>query len=210
MKSLSDLLISESVTPAQRWSMPSIGEVATAKTLIDEPPRPALHTADELDAIADAARQEGYQQGFAEGRMAGLAHADVLITRVQGVLANLARPLEAVDDETQQQLTELSLMLAERILRQTLPQQPTSLLGFIRESLDVLNSDGREVALHLHPEDASAVTELIAPDASCKWRVTPDRNLRPGDVRIQTPTGAIDGRVRQRLEALLAHGQPQE
>lgn len=178
------------MSEAVRWHMPDLNGAGS------------LHTAQELDGISTAAREEGFNQGFDEGKAAGLAHADVLLTRLTGVLENLARPLTALDEEIEHELLQLTLSLCERILRKSLPQEPESLAAFIREGVELLQPSERQVSIHVHPDDASALTELLSSSGE-GWRIVPDRVLKPGDVRIQTDSGAFDGSLTARLEAML-------
>ncbi|MGB1579983.1 MAG: FliH/SctL family protein [Nevskiales bacterium] len=181
---------------AIRWQMPDLGHAGAGT---DTGP---LHTAEELDSISTTAREEGFDQGYQEGKAAGLAHADVLITRMQGVLENLVRPLQALDDEIEHELLQLCLKLSERILRKHLPLDPEAMAGFIREGIELLQPTDRLVSIHLCPDDATALSELLGEDNQ-DWRIMHDRMLQPGDVRIQTDSGALDGRLPARLEAML-------
>lgn len=178
------------------WKMPNLkGEASNQGT-------PPLHTAEELDSISSTARDEGFRNGYEEGMAAGLAHADVLITRTKGILENFARPLAALDDEIEQELLQLTLSLCERILRKTLPQEPESIAAFIREGIELLQPADRQVSIYVNNEDASALTELLG-NAGEGWRILPDRVLKPGDIRIQTDSGALDGALLTRLESML-------
>ncbi|MDX1496057.1 MAG: FliH/SctL family protein [Salinisphaeraceae bacterium] len=181
---------------AKRWQMPDLGNSSVNQ---DGSP---LHTAEELDRISTSAREEGFDQGYQEGKAAGLAHADVLLTRVHGVMENLVRPLQALDEEIEHELLQLSLKLCERILRKQLPMDPEAMAGFIREGIELLQPTDRQVSIHLCPDDATALGELLGKDNQ-DWRIMHDRMLQPGDVRIQTDSGALDGRLPVRLEAML-------
>lgn len=193
---MSDVLETLDRADATRWKMPELHGPASNNGVAP------LHTAEELDSISHSAREEGFKQGYQEGMTSGLAHADVLITRLQGLFENLARPLATLDDEIEQELLQLTLKLSERILRKMLPQEPEALASFIREGVELLQPTDRQVSIYVSPDDANALAELITSSGE-GWRVLPDRVLKPGDVRIQTDSGALDGTVSARLESIL-------
>lgn len=181
---------------ATRWKMPDLHSPDNPQN------RPSLHTAGELDNISLSAKQEGFNEGFNEGRASGLAHADVLLTRLQGVLDNLARPLTALDEEIEHELLQLTVKVSERILRKVLPTEPESLAEFIREGVELLQPSDRQISIYVNNEDAAALTELLSTGGGEGWRILPDHLLKPGDVRIQTDSGALDGTIAARLDAI--------
>ena len=64
-------------------------------------PEPALKppTLEEIEAIQNAAQQEGFERGHADGYAQGQAEVRRLIAQIEGILDNFSRPLVRLENE---------------------------------------------------------------------------------------------------------------
>ena len=150
--------MSSTGTHAAAWQLPQISGPVVGRSRRRE----------DLDAIA----RDAFDQGFAEGRQAGIAAAQQeqqaaeaeITARVQQldkVLQFMARPIEQLDSEVQLQLAALAGAIARQVIRREIKTHPDEIVAVIRETVALLPVSAREVRVHLHPEDARLVRCLL-------------------------------------------------
>jgi hypothetical protein len=98
---------------------------------------------------------------------------------------------------------EVGFMVAERILGQELAANPRPLLELVRSAMQRLG-DSREVTVRLSPTDHDRLAAIIAagePAAAgvAKVRLEADPQLGPGDCRVHSERGSVDGGLHARL-----------
>ena len=155
------------------------------------------HQVDELTAKVE---QEAYRGGYEEGLAAGAEELRARLARLDTLLACLARPFNDLDDQVQQELVTLAVTLARHILRRELKQDPNHVIGALRDCMEILPSQARDVTVHLNPEDAALVQEYLQQSTGDRpWRVNEDPTLEPGSLRVTSDSSAIDARLETRL-----------
>ena len=151
----------------------------------------------------------GYQAGLAAGARGAASarstRSKTRIARLDAILKLLARPLEELDAEVEQQLTLLALTVGKQIVRRELKTDPAQIIGVIRESVARLPAAARDIRVHLHPEDAAVVRENLA-TPTARPRVVDRRRSRPGrgGCLVRTDTSQIDARLDSRLNAIVS------
>ncbi len=156
-----------------------------------------------------ATRQRAWQEGFAEGRAAGLEaarkDATTRAAALEKVLDALSRPLEELDHRFYDEVLELVRAVARQLLRRELRADPAHLLGVVRDGLSALPMAATDVTVRMHPEDAGAVLECL-PQAGDErsWRIETDPLMERGGCIIVTAQSQIDGRLQTRLDRTIA------
>ena len=156
-----------------------------------------------------AVQQRAWQQGFDQGRMAGVeAGTGELATRigaVEKILDALARPLEDLDHRVEAELLALVQAVVRQLVRREMHMDPSHLIGVIREGLAALPLATGDVVVRLHPADADAIRERLADtDVDRAWRLEADPLLERGGCLIASPRSNIDARLEARLARVIA------
>lgn len=154
-------------------------------------------------------RQKAWQEGFDQGRTAGLQAAQQEITQRAGALERaldaLARPFEDLDQRFHAEVLELVKAVTRQVLRRELHLDPAHLLGVISEGLTALPMSATDVVVRMHPEDAAAVRDCLAPASSERsWRIETDPLMERGGCVIVTAQSQVDGRLDTRLSRTIA------
>ena len=192
-----------------RWTAPDL-EAPPPARFEPEPepepePIPAPPSVEELQALTDAAREEGYREGVAAGHAEGLAtgEADVrrTIAQMRGVLDGFTRPLARLEGEVAEALGELAVRIAGTLLGRTYKADPTLLADLVREALDAVGSTSREIELRLHPDDLGVLAPHLAGLSGV--RLTADTGLSRGELRLHSESVRVDGTLAARLQACL-------
>ena len=155
--------------------------------------------------IEEEARKKGYGDGFAEGKAAALSGLAEQGQRFQNIVDCLDAPLGELDHEVECQLVHLAITIASQLVRRELRSDPKQVLGVVRESLKILPVASRSVQVHLHPEDADLVREvLIKPGHELAWEIVEDPMLTRGGCHVTTSASHIDARVESRIGKIFA------
>jgi flagellar assembly protein FliH len=187
----------------ERWAMPEMQGPVVGRAAVDR--RQA-----DLDAVR-AARLEAEMRGFEAGQAKAHAEAqgllaalDAKVRQLDAILQFLSRPLQDLDGQVENELTQLALVVGKQLARRELAVDPAQVIAIIRESLSQLPASARDVRVHLHPEDAAVVRErLSAPTSDRAWTVVEDPTLSRGGCVVRTDTSQIDARLESRVHALV-------
>ncbi|GAB2614205.1 FliH/SctL family protein [Novilysobacter erysipheiresistens] len=181
-------------TSAVRWTAPGLA------------PRPVESVAappsvEELQALEQAARAEGFAAGHAEGLASGQAEVRRQIAQIEGILDGFTRPLARLDGEVGDALGDLAVRIAGVLLGRSYAADPTLLADLVREALDAVGSASREIELRLHPDDLGVLAPHLAGLSGV--RLTADTALGRGELRLHSESVRIDGTLAARLQACL-------
>lgn len=179
---------------AVRWTAPDF-----QPSLQDRPPSPP--SVDELQAIEQAAYQEGFERGHVEGMATGQSEVRRMVAQMEGILDSFTRPLARLDGEVADALADLATRIAGTLVGRAYAQDPTLLADLVREALDSVGSNSRDVELRLHPDDLGVLMpHLMTLDGV---RLTGDNTLARGELRLHSESVRIDGTLDARLRACL-------
>ena len=197
-----------------------------------EEPAPSI-TAEEVEAIRQAAweegmregreagfakgleegklegLQQGHQAGLEQGREEGLAlgrdQVEQEVARWQALATRLATPLSELDGAVEQQLIVLVQQLARALIRHEAQTSPTLLLEALKQGLALLPAAEQGVTLMLHPDDVTRVEQAFGAEECVRrhWRLQSDPTLSPGDLQLATELSSIDLTLSGRIDQLL-------
>src|SRR5574337_1200579 len=156
----------------QRWELPDLGLGSDVSDRTRAAPQPTVH---ELEALEQQARDEGY--------------------------AAAATPLQLLDDQAAEELAQLAVVVARRVIVHELSIAPERIAGIVRQAAAALPLATRELRVHLHPQDLALLQELGM--AERHWQLLADPALARGDCRLESERSRLDARVETRLTAII-------
>lgn len=178
----------------QRWDVPAI----------DGGGGNGYMTAGRLEAIQKEAYQEAWDKGHADGLKAGEAEVKARVARLDELLKALATPFDELDDQVEKQLVELAMTVVRQLFRREISEQPTHVIGVVREAIQLLPVASRSVQVHLHPEDAAIIRECLSPaDGEPAWNIIEDPLMSRGGCRVTTENSRIDATAEARLNKVI-------
>ena len=188
---------------ARPWQAPGMGEPAPAPR--GGSPTGGLLTAGALADLQREAWEEAWQAGHRDGYAAGEQQLRERVERLDALIADLARPFEALDAQVESELVGLAMALAKQIVRREIRLDPSQIIAVVREAVSVLPVSAREVRVHLHPEDAAIIRQHLAPTENERaWQVVEDPVMMRGGCQVITPTSRVDARLETRLGKVLS------
>lgn len=202
---MSSCVIRKEDQPAcQAWELENFDPALRAVTNV-ECDAVALPTIEQISAIQEQARQEGYLAGHAEGMAAGREQAALEALRLQKLAATFAAETAKADEVIAQQVLDLAVDLARALLKSALQLRPELVLPVVREAVRYLPALHPPALLYLNPDDAVLVKDKIGDElAKMGWLLTDDAQLEPGGCRVETANNQIDASLPTRWQRLLA------
>ena len=219
----------------QRWEMTSFGDerpsaraqreaeaaaAAAAARAYEPPPAPSqpaiqLPTAEELEAIRAAARDEGYAEGleagqaeghaagYEEGLALGRAEAAEELEHLRQLATTFGDAVTQADEAIANDVLELALHLARGMVRTAFDVKPDLIIPVVREAIDYLPNLQQPALLMLHPEDALIVRSGIGHELDKNgWRIVEDESIARGGCRVDTASNQIDAQIGARWQRL--------
>jgi flagellar assembly protein FliH len=200
---MSKVIEAGAAAEVRAWQAPQMGQDAPAPR--GGSPEGGLLTAGALADLQREAWEEGWRAGQEAGWRAGEQQLRERVERLDSLIADLARPFEALDAQVEQELVGLALALARQIVRREIRLDPTQIIAVVREAVSVLPVAAREVRVHLHPEDAAVIRQYLAPTENERaWQVVEDPVMMRGGCQVVTPTSRVDARLETRLGKVLS------
>jgi len=98
---------------------------------------------------------------------------------------------------------KLSVLLAEKIIRRQIAEDPLWLKPIVEEALERLGA-AESITVRIHPKDYLPIrdSELQFSDYRGRLQFEPDEALKRGTMLFETEFGAIDASLEQRLGKL--------
>lgn len=192
----------------QPWEMTSFDTVPHPATHADRAGI-SLPTIEQISAIQEQARQEGYQAGHAEGRADGLAEgrraAALEADRLHALADAFSAEVGRADETISQQVLDLAMDLAQAMLKSALAVHPEMVIPIVREAVRYLPALHQPALLFLNPDDAVLVKSRIGDELEkMGWQLSDDAQLEPGSCRVETASNQIDASLPTRWQRLTA------
>lgn len=161
-------------------------------------------TAGRLEAIQKEAYREAWDKGHADGLKAGATELQARAARLDELLTALAKPFDELDEQIEKQLVELAMTVVRQLFRREISEQPTHVIGVVREAIQLLPVASRNVQVHLHPDDATIIRECLSPaDGEPAWDIVEDPLMSRGGCKVTTDNSRIDATAEARLNRVI-------
>ena len=148
---------------------------------------------------------QGHQEGYLAGFEQGQSEVNQLISRWSHLTHQLYHPVEKVDKVVEKQLLNLTIALAESVIRQESKANSEVLLTVLHEAVSSLPFNTEYAEIHMHPEDIELLRQVYDDEALIeqKWIIKEEPGYQLGDVVVMTPNSLIDRTIKQRMRQTL-------
>ena len=193
----------------EKWDLPSVNS-PSSRVFRNEDEKPEKEkdephqlTVEQLESIRQQAEDEGYQQGLLKAKQ----ETAELQQRLHDLINFFESPLQALNEEVEQQLSLLAVTLAQQLVRREIREEPGEIIGVIRESVQLLPANSRKIRISLNPEDADLVRsslQLDEHDEELSWKLIEDPMISRGGCEIKADKSVINATLENRLQSLAA------
>jgi len=150
-------------------------------------------TVEDIEAVFEEGRKKGYEAGFAEARAE--------TAKISRILQFMQQPLHELDEEVEQQLTELAMTLARLLLKKECSEDVTHIQKLVHESLEFLPIQSRSIRVHLNPADVQLMKKAGV-DPQQEWKCVEDPKITQGGCKIDSDQSHVDATVETRVQQL--------
>lgn len=171
-------------------------------------PTTSLPPPEELAQIYENARSEGYQAGLATGELAARESVAAELTnqasRIDALLESLTQALQGADQAVAEQLLDLSVDIAEQLIRGKLSLNRDFMLPLVREAINALPIHHAHIALRVHPDDYPLVKAGLGDSFfQAGNQLIDDPDISPGGCLLNAGASEIDASVETRWKRIL-------
>lgn len=203
---MSEILAREWLDAVQTWSPPDVRKSAPQTSSVAR--HPSIQSARELERLQklawDEARAAGRKAGLEQGLAEGREEVRRQLKALKSLLDRLADPLQAVEAELDQELTELALAIAREVIGREVATAPDFILQLVPQAVKALPANGRSARVRLNPADAALLREHLPDgDGEAMWSIIEDASISRGGCRIDTLSSSVDATLESRLAAVV-------
>ena len=195
---MSELKDAETVTVA-RWQAPVMNDDPGRVVRHSHEVSASIPTAEEIESWRLQAEEEGFRQGMEKAAQQA--------ERLRELIDFFEHPLQSLNEDIENQLTQLAVTLAQQLVRRELKIEPGEIIGLIRDSVRLLPGNTRNISILLHPEDAALVRNALSLESGedeSGWKLVEDPMITRGGCQINAPPSTINATLESRLSALAA------
>ncbi|MDR0539008.1 MAG: flagellar assembly protein FliH [Spirochaetaceae bacterium] len=159
---------------------------------------------------SEETRKQGYDEGLVKGHEEGFTQG---MTEVQRLAARMRTILERIQDkraliinETEQQIIDLTLLIARKIVKSISASHKDVVIENIREALSKVKTKGTVTIkvnltdLELSTAHIESFTKMI--EGSGTIQILEDTTIDPGGCIVETDFGEIDARIASQFAEL--------
>jgi flagellar assembly protein FliH len=165
----------------------------------------------DTSARIEAARKEGYQRGFNEGREAGEMGEAARLRNASAAAEEAVDELRAGEvrwtGTIEENICALATVIARQVLERELAMDIEPVAALVRSALSEFPID-QPIRIRINPSDLNALASVgavesdplrgIAQDREARW--LPDSSIAPGGCVVEGRERIIDGRIDTALE----------
>ena len=154
---------------------------------------------EEAQSIRESASKEGYQEGLEQ------AKAD--IQEVKNAITSFLGAKQAVCDYIAPDILEISVDIAQKIIKKELQHDPNVILDNILALLKGLSKEETKITLRVNPAQVSLLKSetpnlLNEAGLDAKILVVPDETIMEGGCVVTTNNGVIDATIETQLAVI--------
>jgi flagellar assembly protein FliH len=148
------------------------------------------------------AHERGFQEGLAAAQARHQTEMVPLFDRLTPILSQFSEVRTRVRKESEEELVELAIAIARRILHRELTLDPEAVRGLVKVAFERVGS--RELnRIRIHPAHQAMLRTMV--EKACPNRTVElfaDPAMSPGDVVFETERGDLDASVDSQLEEI--------
>lgn len=150
-------------------------------------------------------RETGYNEGLAQGQEEGRGDVQAQAEVWQQLAEKLHAPLSQANDETRDQLVKLAVTLARSVLKLEPVTNSDVILQALSEGMKALPINQTRYQIHMHPEDIELVTSHFG-EHTIKdkgWSFVSTPTMQRGGCDITTEHNAVDVSIERRCRDVI-------
>ena len=192
----------------KHWVLPEVRGNIVGESSDPIPPQ----TVEDIEALHKQAYEEGFQQGKREGMEQGREEGFVQMQEQAQRLANMfhyfEQPLQELDRDMEQQLTDLALQLARLVIKKAVVADEEHILNLVHEALAFLPANSRNINVRLNSSDRQLLEQAGIDTEAQDWGCISDDSITQGGCVIESESSHIDASLEKRMDEIFEQIKP--
>lgn len=177
-----------------RWETPLLAE----KEHTEEP------QAEDLDLLRQTAFDQGYMDGYKAGTDQAEEEVSSQFQTLSQLLQAVSKPLSDLDQQVLEYLAQLAGRIARQLVKRELRTDPDTIMALVRDTVAILNGTSEKIRIHLHPNDAKVINNLMqSATEKNRWDIIEDPLVAHGDCKAGSLDSIVSGDIQTRISAII-------
>ncbi len=156
------------------------------------------------EEIKLAAYNDGFKSGYEEGLSRATGEMDARLEIVENYLQALSHPFNDQNQQLAEYIAALAGKIAKSLVRRELRTEPETIVALVRDTVSALNTNEQEVFIHLNPENAKLIRELINADSEEEsWKIVDDPMISRSDCKVRSKDSLVDTDLQSRIDLII-------
>ncbi|MCU4674716.1 flagellar assembly protein FliH [Catenovulum sp. 2E275] len=149
--------------------------------------------------------EQGKQQGHEEGLASGTSLMEEKAEHWNQLIARLDEPLKQLDNQVEQELIELVVNLTKAVIQTELKTNPEIILQTVKKAAEYLPFNTQQCQLLVNPEDFDLIQSSYGEKEleRRQWHLHSDPNIARGGIEIKTELSSVSYTLEQRVKEIL-------
>ena len=172
----------------ERWQPRTLTSVPTSRKSLEE--------------VAESARQEGYQAGFAKGEEDAKREGSQKAEQLAALWSSMEKPMAHQDAEVSEYLLSLVLAMVKSVLRRELTTDASLIKDTLDRALKLLAEGRAPLEVRLNPAD-KLVVEAHLDEKRLTAELIPDNAVLRGGCSLSRGRAFVDASIEQQLRTII-------
>lgn len=177
-----------SETAHERWQPRTLTSVPTSRKSLEE--------------VAESARQQGYEAGFAKGEEEAKREGSHKAEQLAALWSSMEKPMADQDAEVSEHLLALVLAMVKSVLRRELITDASLIKDTLDRALELLAESRAPIEIRLNPADKSVV-EALLDEKRLTAELVSDNTVLRGGCSLSRGQAVVDASIEQQLRTLI-------
>mgnify|MGYP001214435697 FL=1 len=151
-----------------------------------------------LEAVAEDARQKGYNDGFSQGQADARKQGEKTASELAALWRSMQKPIAHQDQEVSEHLLSLVVAMSKSVLQRELEVDVDLIAAALEKALNCLADAEAPLTVVLNPAD-KAVVENLLEEGRLEAELVADTAMLRGGCRVQRGHALVDATIESRV-----------
>ncbi len=176
-----------------KWETPRLNSNA----LDDDEPQ-------DEEELRRAAYKEAQNKGYQVGLQQGTQEMEQRLRIIDNFISSLSQPFDDQNHQLAEDIAVLAGKIAKSLVRRELRTEPDTIMALVRDTISALNTSVQTVNVHLNPESARIIREIVNTDSQEQsWNIIDDPLVARSDCKVSSNDALIDADLQKRINLII-------
>jgi flagellar assembly protein FliH len=156
------------------------------------------------EEIKAAAFEENRKLGYQAGLDQASKEVEEKTALLTAYLEAFSQPFMDQNYRLAEDIAALAGKIAKSLVRRELRTEPETIMALVRDTVAALNTSTQKINIHLHPENARVIREIIIADSpEQSWSIVDDPLISRSDCKVSSNDSLVDADLETRIDLII-------